>query len=174
MAQDLDADLPEYVGADKSTRADPPKGKRNSTSPAVTASAPSVAVYTPPAPGSTHPREPKLAPAKRLDAAEEALRTAQTDLMSARGELTAAQAAESEAELAFASCFATISPDELLRQHAARAAQERAERVARGETPEAKPAPTHNRSPVDVAAASRPKTNRQAPSTPLRSNVIRR
>lgn len=180
MAHDPDADLVEYIGSDKTVKA-APKGKR--TAPAVTLepaklqheAAPSIAIYTPPEEGASHPKIAREAAAERLDNAEAALNLASVELAASRAALRSAEMDEGDCLMAFLAVTSTgPTPDELLRQYAAQQLQQRADRVARGETPEAKAAPTHGYSPLDLAAAQRPRTSKQMANAPLQSSVVRR
>ena len=161
----------EFIGSDRSTRADPPKSKA-APAPKVEA-VPKVAHYEPPKSGEAHPKIARKSVAARLDKAEAALHAANTELHAARAALQSAQMDEGDAERDLIALLPTISPDELLRQHARAQTQQRADRVAAGQSPEAKPTMTPGRSPLDLAAAQRAKTSSQAASTPLRSPVRR-
>jgi hypothetical protein len=161
-----DEDLPEYMGTAQTIKADP-KGKR-------AAAAPRVAIYTPPAKGASHPKHAVLGPALRLDAAEAGLDSAQAELTAATAALRAIEVKEADALSALMAAMPAPTPDELLRQHAANQSASRAARVAAGERPEAPQVSRIGNSPLDIAAAQRPRTSQHAPNAPLRSPVVRR
>jgi hypothetical protein len=190
----VDDDLPEYIGADKSTLA-APKGKRATPAPkapappkdwAVTDTpqpdyepaahiepAPRVTPYTPPAPGASHPKHAVLGPALRVDEAERALTAATLELTTATRHLRACELAEAGAEAVLMRELPGPTPDELLREHVASELKNRADNVAAGRSPDTRAIPVHGNSALDRIAANRP---RPAPgmASSLRSATVRR
>jgi hypothetical protein len=176
MSRDLDADLVEYTGSTKANKADPkgkPAAKPAPLADELAEPAPSVAVYVAPKAGASHPKISRKAVAERLDNAEAALNAATIELTASRAALRSAEHDEGDALSALTRAMPGPTPDELLRAHAKAQLQLRADRVSRNESPEIKPVLTA-RSPLDMAAALRPKTNAQQPTAPLRSAIVRR
>jgi hypothetical protein len=121
-----------------------------------------------------HPKFAKVAPAKRLDEAAAVLNSANAELLMARGALRVEEMAENDALIAF---LATMPKVDQLELHKSTIVKDQAARQARVDAglPINEPKkPTHGRSPVDQAAAQRPRATAQMASTPLRSNVARR
>jgi hypothetical protein len=185
MAHENDPE--EFVGATQERKADP-KGKRAPVTDTDTRVSVAkvlaeelasphpgtpIAVYTPPAEGANHPKHAILGPAQRLDAAEVALNRATLEEKLARDNLRARELAEAEAEDAFIKVLPGPTFDEVNRQ---RLADEQAAKIARVEQglPAVEPKKIVARSPVDLAAAQRPRTSPQAANQPLRSPVARR
>jgi hypothetical protein len=170
-------DPEEYVGKDHATKADPKGAKRAAPAPVIAplaAPAPSVAVYNPPGPDEAHPKTARLGPALRLDNAEAALNSAQAELQAATSHLRSCELIEAEALSALIKATPGPTADEVHRKMLADDTARKLERVAQG-LPVVEPRkPTHGNSPVDIAAASRPRTSAQMANAPLRSNVARR
>jgi hypothetical protein len=164
-----DSDPEEFVGSDRSIPA-APKGKRAVPAPA----APRVAVYTPPLPGASHPKHAVLGPALRLDEAEQNLGRAQLELQNATTHLRSCELAESDALSAFVKIMPGPSFDQVNRERLAAEQAEKIRRVQAGESPIPPKVPTHGNSPMDIAAAQRPRTSAQTANAPLRSATVRR
>jgi hypothetical protein len=181
MAHDPDADLVEYVGADKSTPAVP----KSKAAPRVAALAPGqdvaspapavapVAVYTPPAKGASHPKVSRLAVARKLDEAEAALNAASLEVMASRNHLSACEHDEAEAHARLIALLPAPSADFVHRQLIAREQASKLSRVQAG-LAAVEPKAITARSEIDRAAANRPRATQQSATTPLRSPVVRR
>jgi hypothetical protein len=169
MAQDLDADLVEYIGADKTQRADPPK--RKAVAPVVQPLAEELATPAPSKPGS-HPKHAIKAPRLAYEAAQEETVAALAELRSATKALNLAETAEADALNHWLSQQPKADTDALLRDYANSAVEQRAANVAAGLPPEGIKTPTHNKSPVDVAAANRARPSPQVATVPLRKGPI--
>lgn len=167
------SDDPEELITGSNIKADPPKGAKRAA-PAPAPSVPSIAIYNPPAKGDSHPKVARKAVADRLSLAEAALSAAQLEVSAAYNDLRRAEREEGAAHLAFTATMPAPSALDVTRAHLAGQQAMRLERVQQGLEPTAKPAPTHNKSPVDISAATRPRPSPQRPTPPLRSDVIRR
>jgi hypothetical protein len=163
-----DNDPEEFTGATATIKADPKGSKR-----AAPAPAPTVAVYVPPVDGEAHPKHARLGPAQRLDAAEAALTAAQLELSAAYQNLRNVEREETAAHAEFIRSFPAPTADEVNRKRLAAEMATKLQRVQNGESPNPSK-PVTARSPIDLAASQRPRTSAQAPSNPLRSNVVRR
>jgi len=180
-------DPPEFTGRNQTQRADPPKGKRAAPNhPGLTDQTskqlaeemaspvpPSVAVYNPPAEGEAHPKIARLAPAQRLDEAEANLGATQLDLAEATAHLRNCEMIEADALAALISVMPGPTADEVFRDKLAKEQAAKLARVDQGLSP-TEPKQITARSPVDIAAAQRPRQSAQQPSTALRSPVARR
>jgi hypothetical protein len=173
MASD---DPEEFVGRTQEKKADPKGDKRTKATPLAEELAhpgTPIAVYTPPAEGASHPKHAVLAPAQRLDAAEVALNRANLEEKLARDNLLACELAETEAEDAFVRVLPGPTFDEVNRDRLAKEQAVKLERVEQG-LPAVEPKKIVARSPVDLAAAQRPRTSAQMANAPLRSPIVRR
>jgi hypothetical protein len=172
---DPDADLVEYTGADKTTKADPRGGPKKVAPVAaplteeLAAPAPRVAVYTPPKDGESHPKHAILGPALRLDKADADLTSAQLELRAATSHLRSCEAIEAEALLALTKIMPGPTYDEVNRQRLAAEQAAKVARVEQGLAPVAAPVRSHGRSPIDQQAAHRPRHS----TVPLFSPVSR-
>jgi hypothetical protein len=173
MAHEHD-DPPEFTGSTQTIKADATKGKRAAPAPAVVPPVAPVAIYAPPATGASHAKVARKAVAERLDLAEAALSAAQLEVSASYNELRAAERDEGAAHLAFIATMPAPSALEVSRGRLAAEQAAKQLRADQGLEPVPKPTPTHNRSPVDTAAANRPRPSPQQPTAPLRSNVVRR
>jgi len=179
-----ETDPPEFTGTTQTTKADPIPGAKpqggakkaalpnGNGKPAVDPGTPK-AVYVPPAKG-VHPKIARLAAADRLDAADAALNAAQAEVTAARHSLRSAELVEADALEALTKAMPSPSQDEVYRAHIKRERDAKLARVAQGLSPTEPKKPTHDLSPISVAAANRPRTAPHAPNAPLRSNVVRR
>ncbi|SIO24681.1 hypothetical protein SAMN05443247_03118 [Bradyrhizobium erythrophlei] len=169
----FESDPPEFVGRDQTTKADP-KGKRATPAPVVVP-VPSVAVYNPPLAGEAHPKIARKSVAERLDKAEANLTSANLELTASKAHLRSCELIEADALSAFIkACPAPPSADEIYRAHIKREQDAKLERVAKG-LPPVEPKKIAARSPIDLAAAQRPRTSQAMPTgTPLRSPIARR
>jgi hypothetical protein len=172
-------DPEEFTGVEPKTKADPKSNKGKSAAPVKaveTVAHPGTpkAVYHPPAEGEAHPQIARKSVAERLDAAEVALNLANLELTQATQNLRAAENAEADALDALTKALPPPSFDEVNRQRLAKIQADKMARVEAGETPVPAPVKSHGRSPIDVAAAQRPRTAAHAANTPLRSPVVRR
>jgi hypothetical protein len=159
-----DDDLPEYTSSGQKIKADPPKG----------GAVPPIAVYNPPAKGEAHPKIARKSVAQRLDVAEAAVTAAQLELNASYNALRQAEREEAAAHGDLIRLLPAPSPEEVNRKRLAAEQAAKQKRADEGKSPVAKMAPSHGRSPVDIAAANRPRTSPQAASHPLRSPVSRR
>jgi hypothetical protein len=163
MATEHD-DPPEFTGRNHNQRADPKSSKR---------AAPPVAVYNPPAEGEAHPKIARLAPAQRLDEAEANLGATQLELAEATAHLRNCELIEAEALSALVNVMPGPTAEEVYRDKLAKENAAKLARVDQGLSP-TEPKQIMARSPVDIAAAQRPRTSAQAPNSPLRSPTVRR
>ncbi len=170
----IDDDIPEYVGADKTTRAEPPKSRKGMPPVVDPSHVPSGAVYHPPVAGAAHPKAARKRVALALDVAEANLTAAQMEISASYNALQIAEREEAHALGELTRILPRPTAEEVHRAHLARETAAKVARVAQGLSPTAKPAPTNNKSPLDVAAANRPRAAAHLPSGSLRSAVARR
>lgn len=157
----IDDDVPEFTGTEQKVRAVPPPGKTKTTPPIPAGSGKAVSVT------EAAPLAPVAACATELQASLIEYRTS-------LGALRAAEIAEGNPLAAFSSACKGPTQSEALKLHAEAELKSRADRVAQGLSPEARPAPTHSKSPIDIAAAQRGRQSTHSPGAALRSPVSRR
>lgn len=159
-------DPPEFTGKEQKIKADP-KGKR------AASGVPPVAVYNPPKEGESHPKHARLAPGQRLDAAEAGLNQSNAELQNATAHLRSCELAEADALEAFIKACPGPTYDEINHQRLVAEQAAKVERVSQG-LPAVEPKKIAARSPIDIAAAQRPRTSPQMANSPLRSPTVRR
>ena len=167
----------EFIGADRTTRADPvtsvgagkrvPRGTQSE-------SKPGGYIDKNGTPTASHLKHAVVAPAKEYEAAKAETVAAMAEVRLAKIALADAEHDENNALAVWLSLRPTIDADALLREYAKRSTEERARQVAMGNPPEGVKTPTHGRSPVDIAAAQRQRASPQSANVPLRSPVARR
>jgi hypothetical protein len=171
----FNTDPEEFVGGDQSIPAAPKSKTLVSPRSPPVAPAPRVAVYNPPAAGASHPKHAVLGPALRLDEAEANLSAAQLEFRNATLALRSCELIEAEALTEFVKVMPGPTFDEVNRQRLAAEQAAKMARVQAGLSPTPPKVPTHGNSPIDIAAANRPRTSQAMPAGgPLRSNVVRR
>jgi hypothetical protein len=158
-------DPPEFTGTEPQVKADPKGNARLKTG--------TPAVYNRPAKGEAHPKIARKAVADRLNDAEQALNLAQLELQAAAANLRSCEAIEAAAESAFVRAMPAPSQDQVHREMLAKETASKLARVSRG-LPAVEAPKITARSPVDIAAANRPRASAQQPTAPLRSTVARR
>ena len=187
---DLDKDLVEFVGTDKSTKADDKRKAAPRVAVPATGSvdpisgfaaapvgasreAPTpVAVYVPPATGQSQPKVSRKGAADRLDAAEANLSACQLEVSAARDALRTAEHLEAESHQCLIQLLPAPSAADVHRAMLESERDAKLQRVAEGQ-PAVAPKVITVRSPIDLAAASRPRTSQQSPNAPLFSPVQR-
>ncbi len=182
---DLDADADERTAG--GVLADPRKGK---AAPRVAAAphgidpitglalaeapmaSPATAVYTPPPKGAAHPKVPRKAAADRLNAAEANLTAASLEVSAAYNALRDAERIETAAHQVLIDAMPGPTADQVHRDMIAKEAERKLARIAEGK-PAVEARPVTARSPLDLAAAQRPRTSAQGANAPLFSPVPR-
>jgi hypothetical protein len=164
------SDPEEFIGSDRSIKADPkpvkPKPDHAETR--------GVRVKQNGEPMASHPKHAIAGPAKEYAAAQQETEAARIEYQSAMFSFNSAEDAESAARDDWVQWNPPPTQDEVYRAHVARGQDQRAANVAAGLPPRGIKPVTHDKSPLGIAAANRPRQTPQMPSTPLRSPVARR
>ncbi len=182
---DLDADAQERTAG--GVLADPRKGKAapcvapnpagidpiTGLALAAPMASPATAVYTPPPKSSTsHSKVPRKAVADRLNAAEANLTACSLEVSASRNALRDAERAEAAAHQILISAMPGPSAEAVHREMVAKDQARKLARVEAGE-PAIPPKVVTARSPIDLAAANRPRTSAQGANAPLFSPTPR-
>jgi hypothetical protein len=166
MAHENDPE--EFVGADKSVRAEPVKTTRKPAAPLTARVKPNGE------PMASHPKHAVAGPAKAYEAAKAETEAARIDYRVATDAFKSAEKAEGAAVADWIKLNPSPSQDEVLRENAKRSLEQRAANVANGLPPQGIKTLSHGNSVVDRQAAQRPRQTPQMASAPLRSPVSRR